>query len=53
MNFLDHEVGSIEVGKQADLIVLDRDLFDIPPDQINEAKVTATLFNGKLVFGQF
>ena len=53
VNFLDHEVGSIEVGKQADLIVLDRDLFDIPPDQINEAKVTATLFNGKLVFGQF
>ena len=53
VNFLDDRVGSIEIGKQADLIVLDKNLFDIEPSEINETKVMATLFNGKLVFGQF
>lgn len=52
LNFLDHDSGSIEVGKRADLIVLDRNLFDIPPQEINEARVTATLFDGRLVFGE-
>ena len=53
VNFLDDRVGSIEIGKQADLIILDKNLFDIEPSEINETKVMATLFNGKLVFGQF
>ena len=52
VNFLDHDSGSIETGKRADLIVLDRNLFDILPEEINEARVTATLFAGQLVFGQ-
>jgi len=51
VNFLDAETGSIEAGKLADLVVLDRDLFAGPPEQINEAKVLATLFGGKLVYG--
>ena len=53
VNFLDDRAGSIEIGKQADLIILDKNLFDIEPSEINETKVMATLFNGKLVFGQF
>ena len=52
VNFLDHKVGSIEIGKQADLIVLDNNLFDLPTSQINETKVLATLFNGLLVYGK-
>jgi predicted amidohydrolase YtcJ len=42
--------GTIEVGKRADVIVLDRNLFDIPPQEIHEAKVLLTLFDGKPVF---
>lgn len=52
LNFLDHDSGSIEAGKRADLIVLDRNLFDIPPAEINESRVTATLFDGRLVYGE-
>ena len=50
-NFLDMETGSIEVGKLADLIVLDKNLFDIPASEISEARVLLTLFEGETVFG--
>ena len=49
-NFLEKETGSIEVGKSADLIVLDKNLFDIPVTEINKAKVLMTLFEGETVF---
>lgn len=42
--------GTIEVGKRADLIVLDRDLLQIPVTEINEANVLLTLVNGKEVY---
>jgi len=51
VNHLDKETGSIAVGKSADLIVVDRDLFKIPVKQIHEAKVLLTLFRGQPVFG--
>ena len=41
--------GSIEVGKRADLIVLDRNLFEIPVEEISEVAVELTLFDGKVV----
>lgn len=47
--FLDKEVGSLEVGKQADLIVLDRDLLTCPVDAIKETQVLKTWLAGKLV----
>ena len=50
VNFLDDQVGSIEVGKQADLVILDKNLFAIPAHEINETKVIATLFAGCLVY---
>lgn len=43
------QTGSLEVGKLADLIVIDRDLFAIPPDQISETKVLMTMVGGKVV----
>ena len=51
VNFLERETGSIEVGKSADLIVLDRDLFSIAPTQISETRVLLTLLEGKPVHG--
>ena len=46
VNHLEEEVGSIEVGKAADLVVLDRDLFDRGAGAIGEARVVATFIDG-------
>ena len=46
VNHLEGEVGSIEVGKAADLVVLDRDLFDRGAGAIGEARVVATFIDG-------
>ncbi|MEN6561306.1 MAG: amidohydrolase [Acidobacteriota bacterium] len=42
--------GTLEPGKAADLIVLDRDLFAMPPAEIGRAKVLLTLLEGREVF---
>ena len=47
---LESEQGSIEVGKRADLVALDSDLFSIPAPEINEAKVVMTVFDGRTVY---
>ncbi|MDH5620986.1 MAG: amidohydrolase family protein [Gammaproteobacteria bacterium] len=47
---LDREQGSVEIGKRADLLVLDRNLFEIPSSEISEAKVTMTVFDGRTVY---
>ena len=47
---LEDKTGTIEVGKRADLIVLDRNLFEIPVTEISEAKVLLTLMNGREVY---
>ena len=46
---MERESGSIEVGKSADLIVLDRNLFEIAPEQIGDTVVVETLFEGRVV----
>ena len=46
------KVGSIEVGKRADIVVLDTNLFEIPATQINEATVRYTIFDGEIVYRQ-
>jgi predicted amidohydrolase YtcJ len=50
-NSQERETGSIEPGKAADLIVLDRDLFAIPPTDIHSAHVMLTLRDGVAVYG--
>jgi predicted amidohydrolase YtcJ len=50
LNFEETETGSIEVGKAADLVVLDRNLFEIPSHEIHRAKVLLTLLEGKEVY---
>ena len=42
--------GSIEAGKLADLIVLDRDLFKIEPSEIDKTQVMLTMVGGKVVY---
>ncbi len=43
---LDDQVGSLEVGKRADLIVLDTNIFEVDPHDIHRSTVTMTMMNG-------
>lgn len=45
------DTGSIEVGKYADLIVLDQNLFEVEPWDISKTKSLLTMFGGRVVFG--
>lgn len=48
-SFREKELGTIEAGKLADIIVLDRNLFAVPYEEIKEAKVVFTMVDGKVV----
>lgn len=45
----ERETGSIEVGKSADLVVLDRNIFDCPPSEIHKANVEQLHLEGRLL----
>jgi predicted amidohydrolase YtcJ len=47
---LEAESGSIQVGKGADLAVLDRDLYAIPAREISDGLVDLTIFEGRIVY---
>ena len=48
---LTEQIGSIEVGKVANLVVLDADLFELPADEIQNVEPVAVLFEGRLIHG--
>ncbi|KAI9032951.1 putative hydrolase [Hyaloraphidium curvatum] len=48
----DKDAGSLEVGKLADVIVLDRDIFAVPSSQVGATRVLLTVFEGRPVFQQ-
>ncbi len=48
--FLERKIGSIEVGKYADLAVWDRDLYTVPTARIKDMQCQLTIFNGKIVY---
>lgn len=48
--FLDQKVGSLEVGKYADLAVWDRDPYRVPAADLREMKCLLTVFAGRVVF---
>ena len=50
VNHLDELTGSIEVGKRADLVVLDRNVFAHPVNEIADARAVLTLVDGERVF---
>lgn len=50
MLFWEKELGSIETGKRADFVVLDRDLLECPIDDLKDAKVLQTWLEGKPVY---
>lgn len=45
---MDNKVGSVEVGKLADLIVLDRNILECDPQDIHTATVLMTMMNGQV-----
>jgi hypothetical protein len=45
----EHVQGSLSPGKFADLAVLDRDIFEIPPEEIPDTEVEMTVFAGRVV----
>jgi predicted amidohydrolase YtcJ len=50
VNFEEAETGSIETGKAADLVVLDRNLFEVPAAEIGKVKVLLALLEGEAVY---
>jgi predicted amidohydrolase YtcJ len=50
--FRENDLGSIQPGKLADLVVLDRDYLTVPADQIKDIKPVMTVVGGKVVFEQ-
>ncbi len=48
--FMDDRVGTLEVGKYADLVVLSQDVFSVPSDHISQTQVVMTLVAGKTVY---
>ena len=47
---MEDQIGSLEVGKKADLIVLDHNLFDVDPYRIHDTRVLLTMFDGDVVY---
>ena len=48
--FAEKDKGSLEIGKLADLVVLDKDLFTLPPARLRDARVVMTVVGGKVVY---
>lgn len=48
--FLENKIGSLEVGKKADIAIWDRDLYSVPAGQIKTLKCLMTLLDGEVVY---
>ena len=48
---MEEQLGSIEVGKLADLVVLDRNLFEIDRYEIHEVRPEAVIMEGEIIRG--
>ncbi|GIN21921.1 amidohydrolase [Siminovitchia fordii] len=50
--FREHELGTLEAGKLADIVVLERDLFEMPLEEIPDTKVQLTIVDGRVIYDQ-
>jgi predicted amidohydrolase YtcJ len=50
--FQEREIGSIEKGKLADLVVWDKDIHAVQVDEIRDLKAEATIVGGKVIYGK-
>jgi predicted amidohydrolase YtcJ len=48
--FLENKIGTLEVGKRADIAVWDRDLYSVPNEQIKDLKCLMTLLDGEVIY---
>ena len=49
-NHQERETGSIEVGKVADLVILEKNLFEVTPRDIHAVRVMWTMLEGRTMF---
>lgn len=49
-SYTEDENGTIEVGKNADFVVLEKNIYEIDPDEIKTTKVDMTALGGEIVF---
>jgi hypothetical protein len=49
-SFDEGKLGSIEVGKLADMVVLGQDILTVPPEKIIDTPVDMTIIDGKIVY---
>ncbi len=47
---LEKKVGSLKAGKLADIVVLEKDLNNVPPQQLSQTQVLLTMMNGKITY---
>jgi predicted amidohydrolase YtcJ len=47
---MEDKLGSLEVGKYADLVVLEQNLFDVATDKVADVKVVATVMDGEFTY---
>ena len=50
--FSENYIGTLESGKQADLIVLSQDIFTVPSSEISKTRVVMTMLAGRTVFDE-
>ena len=50
---MDDRLGSIEAGKYADLVILEKNLFDGPLNEIHNIKVCETIMDGKTTYSNY
>ena len=47
---MDDITGSVEVGKCADFVILEKNIFEVPPEDIYKVKVVQTISEGKVIY---
>ena len=50
--FQESSLGTLEVGKLGDFVILEQDLFSVAPGEIGQIEVSATVVGGQLMYGK-